>query len=350
MKLKKLLSMLLATVMVLSLAACGNSEEEAAAPEENKEAEVSEEAAEDVIVIKLGHSIQEETSTHRALMIFEEEVEKNSEGRVDVQLFPNGALGTERTMTESVQMGTLEMTTPGSFIVATFDPTVDVLSLPYLFPDEEAARTALSGEFGEKVAANLGDVGLMNLAWLENGIRHISNTKHPINTPADMKDLKLRTVENQIQMDFFSIWGASPTPMAYSELFTALQQGTVDAQENSIFLIKTSRFEEVTDYLTLSAHSYCAVPILINKAFFDGLPSDIQTILKDAAVLCRDKQYEFCDEDNAAALEYLKGAMEVNEITPENRQLFIDAAAPVYEDAREKLGDELVDMALSFQN
>ena len=298
---------------------------------------------------KLGHAIQEETSTHRALLIFKDEVEKNSDGRIAIEIYPNAALGNERTMTEAVQMGTLEMVTPGCFTVANFAASVDVLSLPFLFKDAETARTALAGDFGEMAGADLAEANMVCLAWLENGIRYISNTKHPINTPDDFKGLKLRTVENEIQMSFFRMLGASPTPMSYTELFTGLQQGTVDAQENAMFLIKSSRFEEVTKYLSLTAHSYCAVPLLMNKALYDSLPEDLQTVLTDAAVVARDKQYEFCDEDNEAALEYLKTKMEVNEITPENMQLFKDITAPAYDEARAKLGDELVDAALEWQ-
>ena len=348
---KKFISLLLALIMSLSLVACGGNDaakEEAPADDAATE-ETTDTAAEPEFIFKLGHAIQEETSTHRALLIFKEEVEKNSNGRISVEIYPNAALGNERTMTEAVQMGTLEMVTPGCFTVANFAPSVDVLSLPFLFPDAETARTALAGEFGDMAGADLADANMVCLAWLENGIRYISNNKHPINTPDDMKDLKLRTVENEIQMSFFRMLGASPTPMSYTELFTGLQQGTVDAQENAMFLIQTSRFEEVTDYLTLTAHSYCAVPLLMNKALFDSVPADLQTVLKDAAVVARDAQFAMCDEDNASALEYLSTKMEVNEITPENMQKFIEITAPAYDEARAKLGDELVDAALAFQ-
>ncbi|WP_298029865.1 TRAP transporter substrate-binding protein [uncultured Dysosmobacter sp.] len=350
MKVKKILALVLVMLMAVSMAACGGNTTGSTTQPDSANGNTSKDSGNAEFILKVGHSIQEETPTHQALLSFEKEVEEKSGGRIDVQIYANGALGTERAMTEAVQMGTLEVTLPSSAIVATFDPMLDVLSLPFLFPDAETARSALSGDFGDLLTVNLESIGLVSLGWLENGVRYISNNKHPINTLDDMKGIKIRTIENEIQMNFFSAWGASPNPMAYSELFTALQQGVVDAQENSIFLIKSSRFEEVTDYLLLTPHWYCTLPVIMNKAFFDSLPEDLQTIVKDAMTACSELQYELCDAANEEALAYLMEHMETNELTEENLQKFIDACAPVYEDAREQFGDEVIDMALSFQS
>lgn len=345
---KRFMSMFLALLMALSLAACGGDTSTDTGTTDDAAADSGSSGTAEY-TIKVGHTLQEDTPAHKAWLIFEEEVEKNSDGRISVELYPNSSLGSERVMFEACQMGTLEVAYGTTSVLANFDKNMQVLDLPFLFADEATARTAMTGELGEAVAADLGDIGLLNLTYMENGIRHITNSSHPINTPDDLKGLKIRTMENSIHMSSFEALGASPTPMAFTELFTALQQKTVDGEENPIFLIQTSRFDEVQKYLSLTGHFYTSGIATINKAFFEGLPEDLQTVVMDAAVKARDAQYEFCDEDNAAALEYLKTTMEVNEISPENRQLFVDATASVYDQVRAEVGDELMDLALAAQ-
>lgn len=346
---KRFMTTFLALLMALSLAACGGdtSTDTTASDDTTPDDGGSAGAAE--YTIKVGHTLQEDTPAHKGWLVFKEEVEKNSDGRIVVELYPNSALGSERVMFEACQMGTLEVAYGTTSVLANFDKNMEVLDLPFLFPDEAAARAAMTGELGEAVAANLGDIGLMNLTYMENGIRHVTNSSHPINTPDDLKGLKIRTMENSIHMESFEALGASPTPMAFTELFTALQQKTVDGEENPIFLIKTSRFDEVQKYLSLTGHFYTSGIATMNKAFFESLPEDLQTVVMDAAATAREAQYGYCDEDNAAALEYLKTTMEVNEISPENHQLFVEATAPVYDLVRAEVGDELVDLALAAQ-
>ena len=267
-----------------------------------------------------------------------------------MELYPNSSLGSERVMFEACQMGTLEVAYGTTSVLANFDTNLQVLDLPFLFTDEAHARKALTGELGEAAAANLGDIGLMNLTYMENGIRHMMNNKHPINTPDDVKGLKMRTMENTVHMRAFELMGASPTPMAFTELFTALQQGTVDGNEQPIFLTMTSRFEEVQKYLSLTGHFYTAGIATINKNFFESLPEDLQKVVTDAADVAREAQYQYCDEDNATALEYLKTKMEVNEITPENHQLFVDVTAPVYDEVEAVVGADLMAIARAAQS
>lgn len=345
---KRLTSMILALLMVLTLAACGGSDS-TTTPDTTTPDSGNTSSGTPEYTIKVGHTLQEDTPTHKAWLVFEEEVEKNSNGAIDIEIYPNSSLGSERVMFEACQMGTLEIAYGTTSVLANFDKNMQVLDLPFLFSDAESARAAITGDLGAAADANLGDIGLINLTYMENGIRHVTNSVKPINTPDDLKGLKIRTMENSIHMSAFSHLGASPTPMAFTELFTALQQKTVDAEENPIFLIQTSRFEEVQKYLSLTGHFYTAGIATMNKAFYDGLPADLQTVLMDAAVTARDAQYAMCDEQNATALEYLKTKMEVNEVTAENRQLFVDATAPVYEEVEADLGSEIMDIARAAQ-
>ncbi|MCI8910252.1 MAG: DctP family TRAP transporter solute-binding subunit [Oscillibacter sp.] len=348
---KKFLSVLLAALMLLALTACGGGES-TQPPADNdgnggSTPPASTGAAE--YTIKVGHTLQEDTPTHKGFLVFQEEVEKNSSGRIAVELYPNSSLGSERVMFEACQMGTLEVAYGTTSVLANFDKTLQVLDLPFLFTDEAKAREAMVGELGQAAAANLGNIGLLNLTYMENGIRHLMNNSRPVNTPDDVKGLKIRTMENLIHMSAFTHLGASPTPMAFTELFTALQQGTVDGNEQPIFLIKSSRFEEVQKYLSLTGHFYTAGIATINKAFFESLPEDLQTVVMDAAGVAREAQYAACDEDNASALEYLKTKMEVNEISPENHQLFVDATASVYDEVEAEAGSEIMAIARAAQ-
>ena len=345
---KRIAALILAMLMVLPMAACGDSNIDVGSSSGSSSGTPSGTTAE--YTIKVGHTLQEDTPSHKAFQVFEEEVEKNSNGRIAVELYPNSSLGSERVMFEACQMGTLEVAYGTTSVLANFDTNLQVLDLPFLFTDEAHARKALTGELGEAAAANLGDIGLMNLTYMENGIRHMMNNKHPINTPDDVKGLKMRTMENTVHMRAFELMGASPTPMAFTELFTALQQGTVDGNEQPIFLTMTSRFEEVQKYLSLTGHFYTAGIATINKNFFESLPEDLQKVVTDAADVAREAQYQYCDEDNATALEYLKTKMEVNEITPENHQLFVDVTAPVYNEVEAVVGADLMAIARAAQS
>ncbi len=367
---KKLFSVVLAAAMAASLAACGGSSAEttaaattaaateaattaAAAAETKAEAETAAPAAGEVTAdtaeytIKVGHTLQENTPAHEGWLVFKDEVEKNSNGRIYVEIYPNSELGSERVMFEACQMGTLEIAYGTASVLANFDPLFSVLDMPFLFSGVEPAREALRGELGEKCAENLPEIELRKVMYMENGIRHVTNSQRPINTPDDLKGLKIRTMENSIHMSTFSHLGASPTPMAFTELFTALQQKTVDGEENPIFLIQTSRFDEVQKYLSLTGHFYTTGIATINESFYQSLPEDLQKVIMDAGAVAREAEYEKCDVQNASALETLKTTMEVNEITPENHQLFVEAAMPVYDEVRELLGDEIVDLALA---
>ena len=346
---KKIFSAALALTMAASLAACTGSsgapaQTTAAAAPAATQAAAPAASGEAEFLIKFGHTLNEDTPGHKAFLIFEEEVEKNSNGRIDIELYPNSALGTERVMFESCQMGTLEIAYGTSSVLANFDPNLKILDLPFLFENEKAARAAINGELGDAAIKDLETYGLKKFYWFENGIRHVTNSQRPINTPDDLKGLKIRTMENDIHMSSFSHLGAAPTPMAFTELFTALQQKTVDGQENPLYLIVSNRLYEPQAYLSLTGHFYTTGIATINLDFWNSLPEDLQKVLLDAAAVAQLKQYEFCDEQTAESLEKLKDLLEVNEITPENHKLFVDATAEVYNEVEAEVGSELMDV------
>ncbi|MEL7622630.1 MAG: DctP family TRAP transporter solute-binding subunit [Clostridiales bacterium] len=350
---KKFLAILLTATILLGLAACGGS-----APAPSSGAGTSSTsptaapssapaASGEKFIVRIGHVLQADTASHIALEEgLKKYAEEKSGGRLEIQIFPNSALGGERQMIEAAQLGTLEIAYVTTAVLANFEPKVQVFDLPFLFNDIDIARKALDDEFGDKVTENLPSVGLRNLSYGENGYRHVSNNRGPIHKPADMKGIKIRTMENPIHMKAFELIGANPTPISFNELYTALQQKTVDAQENPIFLTYTSKFFEVQKYLSLTGHVYAPGICVISDEFWNKLPEDLQKILQEGAYEFRTMQREILDQQNRDYLEELKEKMEVNELTPEEKKEFIEITKPVYDEVAKLVGQDLVDLAI----
>lgn len=299
--------------------------------------------------IKLAHVVAETQSTHIAARdVFKKYVEEKSAGKIKVEIYPNGQLGSDRQAIEAVQLGTIQMTIPAAAVLSGFEKKFQVFDLPYLFKSKEAAYKALDGELGKKLNQEVEKIGLINMAYGENGFRHISNNKKPIEKPADLKGLKIRTMENPVHLATFKALGANPTPIAFGELYTALQQGTVDAQENPIPLVFTSKFYEVQKYYSLDGHVYAATVVLINKDFFSQLPADLQKVVREGAEKYRDEQRKISSQQDVEMLDALKkSGMMVNELTDAQKQVFIDATLPVYDQFKDVLGSDLIELAKS---
>lgn len=332
---RKLICTVLIFLLMFGIAACGGDKTNGKIGSEEK-----------TYLIRVGHTLQETTPSHIMFQDgFKKYVEEKSEGRIKVEIYANSALGDERKMIEAAQLGTLEMAYTTTAVLANFDKKFLVFDLPFLFNDSNIARQAVDGELGDAVAENLGDVKLKFLGYAENGFRNITNNKKPIHTPADLKGIKIRTMENPIHMRSFELMGASPTPMAFTELYTGLQQGTVDAQENPVFLIYASKFQDVQKYLSLTGHVYAPGVTVMNSTYWDSLPADLQQIVQDGIYLARDMQRDLLDVQNAKDLEELKKVMEVNELTPEEKAQFVEITKPVYDELAAEIGQDIVNLA-----
>ena len=338
---KKIISVLLILLLMTNMVACSsNSSSSSNANNTNPNFD------DKVYKIRIAHVLQESTPSHIMFIEgFKPYVEEQSNGRIKVEVYANSSLGGERQTYEACQLGTIEMAYGTTAVLANFDPKFKVFDLPFLYDDVETARKALDGELGDAVKSDLEKVKLKVLSYPENGYRMVSNNRGPIYKPSDMKGLKIRTMENPIHMRAFELMGASPTPMAFSELYTALQQGTVDAQENPIFLTYSSKFQEVQDYLTLTGHFYAPGAIIIGLDYWNTLPEDLQVIVQEGANIARDMQRELLDEQNIKDLEELKKEMEVNDLTAEEKAEFARVTQPVYDELAKELGKELVDLA-----
>jgi tripartite ATP-independent transporter DctP family solute receptor len=301
--------------------------------------------------IKVGSIVSD---THPDMVVmkstFVPYVEGKSGGRIKVELYPNGQLGGDRELTESVQMGTLQIALPATSVLAGFDKRYQVLDLPFLFTTREAAFEALDGELGAKLNSLLPAKGFGCLGYIENGFRHITNNKKPVTQPDDLKGVKLRTMENAMHIAFFKRLGANPTPMSFGELYTALQQGTVDGQENPFTLIYESKFYEVQKYVSATGHVFSVVMLLSNKKFMDSLPDDLRKIVTDAAaefVKEHRRVMPGAEDENMKVLR--ENGMAVNELTPEQKKPFLNATAPVYQEFEADLTKEIMDLAKKSQ-
>lgn len=333
---KKGLVLLLITVLLL--AACGR-------PSDGGDTE--EGASEDVKKIRLAYLVSEEQSTHIAAEEFKEKLEDKSDGRLEVELYPNGSLyGSDREAIEAVQLGNVEMTIPALAAVSSFNQKFMVFDLPFLFNNHEEAYEVLDGDLGQELLDELSDKDLKGLVYAENGFRHITNDEGPIESPDDLKGSKLRTMESAVQTDSFKEFGANASPFAFGELYTALQQGTYDSMENPISLIYTNKFYEVQDYLTVSGHFYAPTILLMNDDFYNDLPEDLQELVMESSEEYREEQRKIAQEQDVEWLEQLKEeGMEVNELSEEQKEEFKKASESIYEKYSDQIGEDVIDRA-----
>ncbi len=292
--------------------------------------------------INAGIGLNDKSAQFQSLQYFKEVVEKNSDGKIEVVLFHSSQLGDDRNMMEALKMGTQEMTCPSTAPMTAFINAFKIYDLPFIFANEEVADYILDGPVGKKLLDMLPDQGLVGLAYWENGFRMLTNSSHPVVTPEDLKGLKIRTMENPIHLAAFRTMGANPTPMAFGELFSAMQQKVVDGQENPWGTIFLQNFFEVQKYATDTGHVYSPFVLLISKKFWDKLPDDLKAVVQDAADQSKVHNRALNRKMNAEYLEKLKEKMDVVILTPEQKAAFQEACRPIYEQFGKDIGEDLI--------
>ncbi|TVM19391.1 C4-dicarboxylate ABC transporter substrate-binding protein [Oceanidesulfovibrio indonesiensis] len=288
--------------------------------------------------------------TVKAGKIFMNVAETMSDGEIDATFYHASQLGAEREALEGVQIGTIEMATLSGGPVPGFFPEVMIFDIPYLFSSNAAAWEFFNSDFAEKFKeVFVKKTGVRILAITENGFRHFTNKKTPIHQPSDLEGLKVRTMENPAHMAMVKAMGADPTPIAFSELYMALQQGVVDAMECPIALIHDMKFYEVQNHLVLDGHVYNPLFVFVNESFYQGLTEIQQKALDEAAKQFAIAHCAFNQEANGKALQSLaEKGMEIYHPTAEDLAKFREVAQPAgLKYVREKLGDEWVDAALA---
>ncbi|MDR3176666.1 MAG: DctP family TRAP transporter solute-binding subunit [Desulfovibrio sp.] len=252
------------------------------------------------ITLKLGHIADPQNPYAQGAVKFADLVKEKTNGTVEIQVFPSSQLGNQRDLVEGLTFGTVDLTMTSTAVFGNFVPEMGVFDLPFIFRDIAHTYKVLD-TIGMEVAKK-GEVrGIRTLGMMENGVRHMTNSRLPIKSPADMKGLKVRVMEQPVYIEMMKLLGASPTPMAFGEIYTALQKGVIDGQENPLAHIWTSRFFEVQKYISLTGHTYSAEPLLISLIAWKKLSPDQQKAVEEAAAqsvgwqrnLCRglDKEY-----------------------------------------------------------
>ncbi|RYX96245.1 MAG: DctP family TRAP transporter solute-binding subunit [Comamonadaceae bacterium] len=295
-------------------------------------------------------SISVAQNSHQGVAIdtFAREVEKRTAGRYKVQTFYNGSLGGERESIEAVQLGTQELAFSSTGPIPNFVPETKILDVPFLFRDKAHARAVLDGPIGQDLLTKFDAKGFKALVWAENGFRHMTNSKRDVKGPEDLKGLKMRTMENPVHIAAYKGLGIITTPMAFPEVFTALQQGTVDGQENPLPVIMSAKFDQVQKHLTLTGHVYSPCILVMNKASFDKLTPADKTAFLDAAKEAAKANRARVDEDDAKGVAELraKGMTVIDKI---DQAKFVSVLAPVNADFEKQFGKANLDKIREYK-
>ncbi|MCL7944665.1 TRAP transporter substrate-binding protein [Marinobacter sp. ATCH36] len=301
----------------------------------------------DSYTIKFGNVISEGDTQNQGYDLFAELVSERSDGRITVEIYPNSQLGGEREMVEATQVGNIEMTAPSVGVLANFNKSLEVFDFPFIFEDAETAHEVLDGEIGDEMLAGLQESGLVGLGWGENGFRNLATVDKTVTTPDEMAGIKLRTMQVPKHIAYWESIGASPTPLAFPEVFTSLQQGVVDGVENPYELLYSAKFTEPANHLTATRHIYDPEVILINKDFFENLSDEDQQIIQDAAdeaiSKIRSLKSEVSDEILA---EIRKEGGTVTELSDAERQAWIDSAKDFYKENASTVDTEMLKRVL----
>ncbi len=332
---KRLALLALAGAFIVGMAACGTKP-----PVDNGGA-----TSDEVFTFSWAHS----SSTNDRLALATDkmiaELQEASGGRIVIQHYPASQLGAEREIMEGITLGTIDFAVISSGVSSSFAPSIQVTAIPYQIDEREIGWEVYDGEFGEMLGAKTEEEASWKwLGWGENSLRMFSNKSHEIQTPADMKGLKIRTQENEVHMKIVNDLGASATPVNFAELYTALQQGTVDGQENGVALTYSMGFDEVVKYMTYYPHIYDPYIVVMSKGSWDKLPEDLQALVAEYAKKFCQYEREFNaqnDKDYLAEME--AGGLKVYYPTDDQKALFVEAVTDVEGLIRTKVGDELVD-------
>lgn len=290
-------------------------------------------------VIKLGHVLAKGSHYDIGADVFCKDVEANTKGRYKCQVFPASALGGEREQVEALQIGTQDMLITSTGPVGNFVPEIKIVDVPFLFRDYDHARKTLDGAIGQDLLTKFPAHGLIALAWTENGFRHMTNNKRPIVQATDSAGLKMRTMENKVHMEGYRAFGIKPTPMAFPEVFGALQQGVVDGQENPIPVILASKFSQVQKHLSMTGHVYSPALLMMAPKTWGKLSDEDKKVFLAAAVKSAAATRKKVNDDEASGIAQLrKDGMQVVEQV--NGQSFRDALKPVYPAFEKEFGAE----------
>lgn len=304
--------------------------------------------AQSPIVLKMGYALSPESHYGVGAKAFAETLGKLTNGRYQIQQFPNGALGGEREMIEQVQLGTLDLVSNSTGPVSNFVPEVGITDIPFLFKSPQHARAVLDGPIGQELLQKFPSHGLIALGWGEQGFRDLTNSKRQVSTPADLKGLKIRTMENPVHIEAFKVLGALPTPMAWPEVIPALQQHTIDGQENPISVIVSAKLSQVQKYLSLTRHVYSPTVFMVSPKVWSTLSDADKKAFTEAAQAGKVAMRKFVDEVEQKGVAELRAqGMQVD--TNIDASKFQADLAPAYAQYAKKFGQANIDKIRNYK-
>lgn len=292
------------------------------------------------VSVRLGHVLPESHSWHIAAIGFADEVTAKTEGRVKIEVFASGQLGSEKEVIEGLQFGSVQAGLIGSGSFQAIEPRMGIIEMPYAWGARDQAFAALDGDLGDALEEMLDAKGIKVLGWWENGFRNITNSVRPIEKPADLDGIKIRVTPDKVRLATFEGLGAEPAPLSFGELYSALQQGVFDAQENPLAIIYSSSFFEVQKYVSMSEHIWGAATLTMSNATWNKISPEDQAIVTEAATSWGAQQRDMVAAANAELVAQLEAkGMIFNEV---DKAAFIEAVAPIWEDQKDVYGEDLL--------
>lgn len=297
------------------------------------------------LTIKASHAASTTNTGHKALEMMDRELRARTDGRIGMEIFPNGQLGGERELIESIQLGNIDMVFVSSAPLASFNKQFFALDMPFLFKDRTSVYNVLDGEIGQELLASLDSVGIAGLGYWENGFRQLTNNSRVIRTADDLKGLRMRTMENEIHLAAWRELGTNPAPLNFNELYTALQQGTFEAQEGPINLFRDMRFDEVQKYISKTNHIYSAFVVLMNPEVKARMSEEDLVIFREIFQEAKAYQRGLAQKADEEAAKSLEGVT-ITTLTPEELNTFSSQMKPVYDQIKDIVGEDFADRVI----
>ncbi|MCQ9618330.1 TRAP transporter substrate-binding protein [Paenalcaligenes niemegkensis] len=294
--------------------------------------------------IRISNGLSSDHPVGDGVKAFNSCLQEKSDGKMKLTAYWSESLGSDIQATQALRSGTQEAVITSSSPLVGLVPALGVFDLPFLFANEQEADQVVDGAFGEVINGKLEEQGLVNLAFWENGFRQLTNSKRPVEKWEDFKGIKVRVMQNNIFLDTFNNLGANPTPMAFGEIFSALETGAIDAQENPFVTIDASKFYEVQKYVSVTNHAYTPFLVLYSKRIFDTYSDEEKAALQECAVVGRDEQRKAIRTLTAQSIETIKAAgVEVNELSADEQQRIREKSQPIYDKHQDDVGVDVVE-------
>lgn len=356
LKMKRLSTILLSGMLAISLTACGGggskeSTSSGGTPSTPADSSATKDANADIqeITIKISHVVAEKTPKHQGALAMKKYIEEASGGKIKVQVFPNSQLFGDKDEYENLIADNVQFIIPDMAKMVKVDPGFNIPSMPFLFTNDKAAQDFWDGEKGQEIFKRIEKDGAIGLAMWPNGAKHVTNNKRPIKTPKDFDGLKARTQGGQVLEKLYGTLGAGSVSIPFSELYTALQQGTADGQENTFSNIESKKFDEVQKYMTVMGHTRVDYLLATNTKFWNSLNEPTKKIVQEGVDKGTEVARSSANSINAEAYTKIKerGNIEIYELNEAEIQAFRDALKPVYDEYGPIIGEEIIQDAMS---